>query len=443
LVAAIADQAVADLVPAGTQAQRIATGFSNPIFADAPAGDTGRLFVAEQGSGTSALIRILDLTTNTINPTPFLTVTDIVAGGEQGLLGMAFHPNYASNGRFFVNVTAPGGAFGSGVTQIREYVAVGDPLTASTAVPAPVPILLSFDQPQTNHNGGWIGFSPRAGDAGNLYIASGDGGSANDEGTGHVEPGGNAQNTSSLLGKVLRINVETDAFPSDAARNYSIPSGTDGNPFADGVDGAPEVFAIGLRNPFRASFDSTEGHMYIGDVGQGAREEVDFQSADRPGGGDNYQWRLREGSIETEGDVGGEAPPDSTGPIDDYDRTIGTTITGGYVYRGADIPGLDGTYLYADFGSGRIFALRHDGTAVTAPREDVTSILAPGGPLVISNPASFAEDALGELYILDYADGEIYRITAIPEPSPLLFGALATLVALVALVVRRLRPSAG
>jgi glucose/arabinose dehydrogenase len=425
---------MADPVPAGTQAQHIASGFSAPIFADAPAGDTGRLFVAEQGSGSSAQVRILDLNTNTVSPTPFLNVTGIVAGGEQGLLGMAFHPNYASNGRVFVNVTAPGGAFGNGITQIREFVAVGNPLTATTAVPATVPILMSFDQPQTNHNGGWIGFSPRAGDGGNLYIASGDGGNGNDEGTGHFEPGGNAQSTNSLLGKMLRINVDADAFPADAARNYSIPIA---NPYADGVNGAPEVFALGLRNPFRASFDSTAGHLYIGDVGQGAREEVDFQSANNPGGGENYQWRLREGDIQTPGSVGGPEPPGSTDPIDAYDRTVGTTITGGYVYRGADIPGLVGTYLSGDFGNGKLFALRYDGTAVTEAREDVTGILAPDGLFAINNPSSFAEDARGELYILDYADGEIYRIVAVPEASPLLFGALA---ALIALAVRRLRP---
>ena len=150
----------------------------------------------------------------------------------------------------------------------------------------------------------------------------------------------------------------------------------------------------------------------------------DFQSAARPGGGDNYQWRLREGSIATpSGGVGGAAPAGSTGPIDDYDRTVGTTITGGYVYRGGDVAGLGGAYLYGDFGNGRLFLLRHDGTAVATPRTEITSTLAPGGGLAISSPSSFGEDARGELYILDYADGEIYRV--VPEPSSLVLLGLA------------------
>ena len=399
--------------------QRVASGLSAPIFAGAPPGDTSRLFIAEQGSGSTANIRILNLAGNTLNTTPFLTVGGLSTGGERGLLGLAFHPSYATNGLFYVNVTHT-----AVNTEIREYMRSGDP---NVATATPVRTLLTIPQPQANHNGGWLGFSPRPGDAGNLYITTGDGGAGNDQASGHIEPGGNAQNTSALLGKVLRINVDRDDFPADAAKNYGIPAN---NPF-NGTNGAQEVFAYGLRNPFRASFDRTAGHMYIGDVGQDTREEVDFQSAARPGGGDNFQWRLREGTIATPSGnpvVGGAEPANSTGPIDDYPRSVGSTITGGYVYRGSDIPGLQGAYLYGDFGSSRLFLLRHDGNAVTLGRTEITADLAPGGGLSINNPSSFGEDGRGELYIVDYG-GEVFRITPEPAASGLLLlgGAAAVL----------------
>jgi hypothetical protein len=175
--------------------------------------------------------------------------------------------------------------------------------------------------------------------------------------------------------------------------------------------------------------------MYIGDVGQSAREEVDFQSANRPNGGENYGWRLREGTIATpSGGVGGPPPADNVEPIDDYPRSVGTTVTGGYVYRGTDIPGLQGAYLYGDFGSGRLFFLRHDGTAVTTPRTDITASLAPGGGLAIGPVSSFGEDARGEVYVIDYGDfapgyvpnsGEVYKI--VPEPSAAAVVALAAM----------------
>lgn len=380
---------------------RVASGLSNPIFVTAPASDPSRLFVVEQGSGGTASIKILNLTTGALNPAPFLTITGLAsAGGEQGLLGMAFDPAYASNGKFYVNVTAPGGSFGNEVTQIRQYTAQ----TADSAGTA-YHTVLSFDQPQTNHNGGWIGFSPRAGETNNLYIATGDGGGGNDVGTGHTEPGGNAQNTASLLGKILRINI------SGAT---GIPANN--NPFGN------EVFALGLRNPFRASFDRATGDLYMGDVGQGAREEVDRQLASNPNGGENYGWRLREGTIPTpSGGVGGTPPAGNVEPILDYDRTVGTTITGGYVYRGSLAPSLVGKYLFGDFGNGRLFLSNPDGSG---GYQEITSLLDPAGALTISNPSSFGEDAAGELYIVDYADGEVYRL--VPEPAgPALLAAAA------------------
>jgi glucose/arabinose dehydrogenase len=174
----------------GLDAIRVASGLSSPLFVAAAPGDLNRLFIVQQGGQIS----ILNLNTGVMNATPFLTVANIVSGGEQGLLGLAFDPNYATNGKFYVNCTAPGGAFNAGITQIRQYQISSNPDIADTT-PANIKTVLAFDQPQTNHNGGWIGFSPRTGDDHNLYIATGDGGAANDQdgGVGHIEPGGNAQ----------------------------------------------------------------------------------------------------------------------------------------------------------------------------------------------------------------------------------------------------------
>jgi glucose/arabinose dehydrogenase len=389
---------------------RVASGLSSPIFVTAPPGDPGRLFIAEQGSGGSASIKILNLATNVVSPTPFLTITGLATGGEQGLLGLAFDPGYATNGKFYANVTAPGGTFGAGITQIRQYTVSGNPDVAGTAFNT----VFSLNQPQTNHNGGWIGFSLRSGDTNNLYIATGDGGNGNDEGTGHFEPGGNAQNTNILLGKMLRLQINA------AAGTYTIPPT---NPFGN------EVFTFGLRNPFRASFDRATGDMFIGDVGQGAREEVDRQLATNPNGGENYGWRLREGTIQTpSGGVGGPRPAGNVDPILDYDRTVGTTITGGYVYRGSLAPSLTGKYIFGDFGTGKIFTANPDGTGF----QNATSLFDPPGAQSISSPSSFGEDAAGELYIVDYGDGEIYRV--IPEPS---VAALLNLTALVCFFWRR------
>ena len=408
---------------------RVASGLSNPVFVTAPPNDNGRLFIAEQGTGGSAQIKVLDLSTNTVRTTPFLTITGLATGGEQGLLGMAFHPDYASNGKFYVNVTAPGGQFGMGITQIREYTV--SPTNPEVAVPGSLRTLLRFDQPQSNHNGGWIGFSPRAGDAGNLYIASGDGGNFNDTGTGHNPTIGNAQDRNTLLGKMLRINVDRDDFPTDAVRNYGIPAN---NPYAGTTAGADEVFNIGLRNPYRSGFDRGTGHLYIGDVGQGAREEVDFQSAANPGGGENYGWRIREGRIPTPG-ISDPAPVGPlTEPIHDYVRSLGATVIGGTVYRAGDIAGLDGTYFYADFISSRIWSFRFDGTTMTELTER-TAQLDPAGAIAINSPSSFGEDALGRTYIVDY-NGEVFRI--VPEPA-----AMGTAALTAALIWRRPRRHAS
>ncbi|HEY2838855.1 MAG TPA: PQQ-dependent sugar dehydrogenase [Pirellulales bacterium] len=413
--------------------ERVASGLANPIFATSPAGDTSRLFLAEQGAQGTATIEILNLADNTINPTPFLTLSGIATGGEQGLLGMAFDPNYATNGRFYVDYTAADGS-----DHIDRFTVSGDSNIASASGVN----VLTIPEPQANHNGGWIGFSPRAGDEGNLYIAVGDGGNANDQGPGHVEPGGNAQNTGVLLGKILRINVSSPGpLPTDP--QYAIPAS---NPFGN------EVFVYGLRNPFRDSFDPVTGNLLIGDVGQGQREEIDSQLAGigplggiANGGGENFGWRLREGTIATPG-VGGSAPG-LTAPLFDYDHSVGRTIIGGYVYRGSDIPSLDGTYIFGDYlggngaTQGRIFAVKMDGSSTVAfnpATADITAQLFPSGGFMFQNVYSFGEDARGEVYILDGPGGAVYKI--VPEPSAYLLFAVGGL----GLAIRRKfrRPSA-
>ncbi len=239
-------------------AARVAGGFTAPVFVTAPPGDTSRIFVVQQ----SGQIKIINLPSRTVNATPFLDISDEVNfSGEEGLLGLAFDPNYASNRRFYINYSAPGGSFGAGVSHTAEFLVSADP---DIADPTSEATLFTYDKPQNNHNGGWVGFSPRAGDQGNLYISTGDGGSANDAGLGHIEPGGNAQNTTTLMGKMLRIHIE------DTYGTYSIPPD---NPFFGSNTDKEEIFCWGLRNPWRNSFDRVTGTMIIGDVGQSSREE--------------------------------------------------------------------------------------------------------------------------------------------------------------------------
>jgi glucose/arabinose dehydrogenase len=235
-----------------------------------------------------------------------------------------------------------------------------------------------------------------------LYIATGDGGNANDQGNGHIEPGGNAQSKVTVLGKILRIHVDPNLGVA------SIPSN---NPFASSGTFRREIWAYGLRNPFRNSFDRQTGRMFIGDVGQGAREEIDVQQPTNPGGGENYGWRLREGTIATPGSVGGPPPPGNVEPIIDYARSTGGTIIGGYLYRGSAIPSLQGKYIFGDYLAGKIFSLDFNGTTASN-FQDITSLLFPtrSGGLNLQNPSSFGEDGNGELYICDISAGAVYKI---------------------------------
>lgn len=370
--------------------QQTAAGFNQPLFVTAPQGDA-RLFVVEKG-GT---IRVVQ--GGSTLATPFLDMSASVStAGEGGLLGMAFDPNYASNGRVYVNYIDAA----TSNTVVARYTVSGD---SNALNPASAETILTVAQPPglSNHKGGWIGFRP--GDAANLYIATGDGGGGDD-------PSNRAQNLTDNLGKILRVDV------SGTGPGYAIPAD---NPFAGAVAGNDEIWAYGVRNPFRNSFDRQTGDFYIADVGQGTREEVNFESAATPGGR-NYGWRPLEGSGDNPG-VGDPAPPGATDPIHDYThagQAQGTaSITGGYVYRGDAIPELDGTYFYGDFVNGTIFSFDYDGTTLTN-LTDRSAELNTAALLGTFSISSFGEDGFGELYVVDI-DGSIYKL--VPEPTaPLL-----------------------
>lgn len=368
-------------------ATQVVTGLDRPVFVTAPPGDRRRLFLVEQFTGR---IKVIRLDGNAAAPKMFLEIPGIATGGEQGLLGLAFHPDYAHNGLFYVNIVLPGGSFGAGVTHIRRYkVSAADPDAADTASATSI---LSVDQPFENHNGGWLGFGPRDGF---LYAALGDGGLADD-------PGNRAQNLGELLGKLLRLDVNGDDFPGDPIRNYAIP-GT--NPFRNRTGARPEVWAYGLRNPWRCSFDRQTGDVYIGDVGQDAVEEVNFQPAASTGG-ENYGWRPKEGSNPTAG-IGDPIPAGVIDPIHEYPHSKGRSVIGGYVYRGSQVAGLTGTYVFADHFT-QIWSFRYDGMSVKEFADRTAELGRGSGPA--HRVTSFGEDAAGELYLV-YLRGDVFRIT--------------------------------
>ena len=379
--------------------KRVAEGLSKPVYVTAPSGDAQRLFIVEQHTGH---IEILNLDTELINPAPYLDIEGLGYGYEQGLLGLAFDPNYAANGFFYVYLTVTGDA-----THVRRYQVSSDP---DVADPTTATTILTYDQPMRNHNGGWLGFGPDD----LLYISSGDGGGRDDKGFGHTADIGNSQDiTDNLLGKILRIDVHGDDFPDDVNRNYAIPST---NPFV-GIDGDDEIWAYGLRNPWRPSFDRGTGDFYIADVGQDAREEINFQPVSSLGG-ENYGWRLREGLIETpSGSVGGDRPQGAVDPIYEYNhgfgQTEGLSVSGGYVYRGP-IQDLQGRYFFADYVTERIWSIEHDGTASISFTDHTTSL--PPDVGTIDAISSFGEDALGNLYIVDLG-GEIFKIIHPSRPG--------------------------
>jgi Ca2+-binding RTX toxin-like protein len=358
-------------------ATRVATGLSQPLFATAPPGDTGRLFLVEK----TGQIKILDLATGQVLATPFLDVSgQISTDGERGLLGLAFDPGFASNGFFYVDLINP-----AGDAEIRRYHVSSNPNVADPASLMPV---ITIDQTAaTNHKAGWLAFGPD----GYLYNSTGDGGSTPTA----------AQDINSLLGKILRIDVHADGFPADPARNYAVPAD---NPFV-GTAGADEIYALGLRNPWRPSFDRATGEFYIADVGNTQYEEIDIGQK-----GANYGWPVFEGPAVLFGGTptGGSAVP----PIYFYDHSVGQSITGGYVYRGEG-EALQGQYFFADFVQAKVFTLRFDGSAWVAA--DRTSLIQTDAGAV-SNPTSFGEDARGNLYLTDF-DGEVFRLTPMVASS--------------------------
>jgi glucose/arabinose dehydrogenase len=348
----------------------IASGLDQPLQVTHAGDGSGRLFVVER----SGLIRILD--GGTVLAEPFLDARPLVttAGGEQGLLGLAFHPEYVSNGLLYVDYTR----IEDGATVVARYV-VSD--TNSNAVaPASATTILTVAQPYANHNGGQLAFGPDS----YLYVGLGDGGSAGD-------PDENAQDVTTLLGSILRIDV-------DRGMPYRIPAD---NPFA-GTAGRGEIWDYGLRNPWRFSFDRLTGDLYIGDVGQGAWEEIDYHAAGAPGGL-NFGWDCREGTHDYEF-TAECSTADLVDPIAEYSHTEGRSVTGGFVYRGAAYPSLQGRYFFADFIEGKLWSMGKTGTnpdTWSAPNLELDTSL---------RISSFGEDEDGELYIVDYSGGTVRRV---------------------------------
>lgn len=347
---------------------RVAGGLRDALYVTGAPGQASRLYVVRQ-SGT---IRIMQR--GRMLRAPFLNVArQIRSGGEQGLLGLAFHPDYARNGRFYVNFTDT-----SGDTRVVEYRRA----RANRARATSARTLLRIPQPFANHNGGHIAFGPD----GLLYIATGDGGSAGD-------PEGNGQDTSSLLGKILRIDVDR----REGGRQYGIPSG---NPFAT-TGGRPEIFAYGLRNPWRFSFDRTRGDLWIGDVGQNRVEEIDFLRRGT-GAGTNFGWNAFEGRSAFAGPtaVRGRAP---VRPVAQYSHARGCSVTGGYVYRGTRAPALRGRYVFADFCTGELWTMRA-GPRPGGLRRDTGRL-----NVDLRNVTSFGEGNGGDLYVI--SGGTLYRFS--------------------------------
>ena len=371
---------IADLDPNSSNitATLLANVGSGALALSGAPGDDGFVYAVRKETG-----EVIRINTTTGAQSTFLDIPDNLFSAltERGVLNVAFHPDYASNGRFFVYLNNP-----SGDIELREYARSGDPAVANAT---PVQTVLTIPHSEfSNHNGGSLAFGPD----GNLYIGVGDGGSAND-------PDGNAQNINVLLGKILRIDVDGDDFPADPTRNYAIP---DGNPFAGATPGADEIWATGVRNPWRISFDPVTGDLYIADVGQNAREEVNFDAAGGPGGL-NYGWDFREGKIQ--GPSAPPNPPNLTDPVFDYPRDIGKSVTGGYVYHGP-APGLEGAYFFGDFVSGRIFTLR---MANGVPAENTVDRTAQIVGADLSFITSFGTDNAGNLYVVTFG-GAIYRL---------------------------------
>ena len=348
--------------------QLVVRGLSAPLDLQVPSGDRARLFVVEQGG------RIRIVRNGAVTAQSFLDISGrISSGGEQGLLGLAFHPRYSENGRFYVNYTDP-----RGDSHVSELRVSGN---ADVADANSERELLFVRQPFANHNGGGLAF----GNDGFLYAGFGDGGSGGD-------PFGNGQNLGTQLGKMLRIDV-------DHGNPFAIPAD---NPFTNTSGAVPSIWAYGLRNPFRFAFDRATGDLYIGDVGQSRVEEIDVGLASRRGG-ENYGWNVTEGS-QCFQPASGCNRAGITLPVAEYGHSDGCSVTGGVVYRGCRMPGYAGTYFYSDYCNAFVRSFRFVNGQATDAR-DWTAQLGRG----LDRPTSFGTDADGEVYLVDQ-DGEVYRI---------------------------------
>ena len=386
--------------PLGAEAQlrtvTYATGFTSPVGFEQDPSDPANQYVVEQ-RGVIRLIR-----NGAVQATPFLDISSLVlCCGERGLLGLAFPPNYGASGRFYVNYTRAG----DGRVVVARYRRSVNPLVAESQGR---PLVWSTGEdsirhPESNHNAGCMAF----GADGFLYIAQGDGGGGGD-------PENNSQNTSELLGKILRIDVNVpDAHP----QGFVVPAGNAGLP-------RPEIWSLGWRNPWKFSFDAPArggtGAMVVADVGQGAWEEIDYEPAGRVGR--NYGWRVREGAHP----YTGSTTLPLVDPIYDYDRAAGRSITGGYIYRGA-LPALRGRYFFGDYATRRVWSLNlringSTGEASPSTAADLIEHTAElGGSNVLGGISAFGVDAAGELYVVNYSAGIILKILGAqtaPAPSP-------------------------
>ncbi len=353
---------------------RVARSLSKPVFVTHAGDGSGRLFIVEQGG------RIRILRNGSILATPFLNISaKVTKGSEQGLLGLAFHPNYEANGTFYIYYTNVNGA----IVIARHLRTTNPDVANATGV-----TLLTIGHPTyTNHNGGMLAFGPD----GYLYAGTGDGGSSGD-------PGNHGQSRNTLLGKILRIDIDLET----GGRKYAIPPG---NPYAGATPGLDEIWSFGLRNPWRFSFDGRTGDLWIGDVGQNRYEEIDRSQAVNgvdAGKGLNYGWRVLEGNA-CYNPSSGCSTSGKTPPMAVYSHSLGCSVTGGYVYRGLAYRGLVGGYLFGDFCSGRIWALRAHGPATQSP------VLMADTNLSIS---SFGEGPDGTIYVTDLGSGDVWAVVA-------------------------------
>ncbi|MCC7161533.1 MAG: PQQ-dependent sugar dehydrogenase [Anaerolineae bacterium] len=348
----------------------IATGLNRPVFVADAGDDSGRLFLVEQPG------RILILENGKVNPTPFLDVADLIttAGNEQGLLGLAFHPDYKNNGLFFINYSAAA----NGDNIIARYRVSDDPNVAEANSGQ---VILTIPGAESNHNGGMLSFGPD----GYLYVGTGDGGGAGDR-HGAI---GNGQALDTLLGKILRIDVNADTF--------TVPSD---NPFVNTPGARPEIWTFGWRNLWRFSFDRETGDLFVGDVGQNSVEEISFQPAGEGGG--NYGWRIMEGDECFDPNLDC-SNPDLIAPIATYSHDLGCSVTGGYMYRGQNYPWLVGQYIFADYCSGNVWATARDADGAWHTRLVTT---------FDDTISSFGEDSHGELYVAGHRDGTIFKLTS-------------------------------